>query len=104
MRALRTHRGSGCLRTRRITHRTRDPLGVPDHPAPADALRPLPHLPLRKRPLTVSRAIASLDVSCGCNSVVECNLAKVEVVGSNPITRSTTRAAQAARVIRKLHS
>ncbi len=25
----------------------------------------------------------------GYNSVVECNLAKVEVVGSNPITRST---------------
>lgn len=25
---------------------------------------------------------------CGYNSVVECNLAKVEVVGSNPITRS----------------
>ena len=25
---------------------------------------------------------------CGNNSVVECNLAKVEVVGSNPISRS----------------
>lgn len=30
-----------------------------------------------------------LNVYRGCNSVVECNLAKVEVVGSNPITRST---------------
>ena len=26
--------------------------------------------------------------NCGNNSVVECNLAKVEVVGSNPISRS----------------
>ena len=25
---------------------------------------------------------------CGCNSVVECDLAKVEVEGSNPFTRS----------------
>ena len=31
--------------------------------------------------------------------MVECNLAKVEVVGSNPITRSTTRAALAARAV-----
>lgn len=28
------------------------------------------------------------DGTCGNNSVVECNLAKVEVVGSNPISRS----------------
>ena len=34
--------------------------------------------------------------------MVECNLAKVEVEGSNPFTRSTTRAATAARVIYKL--
>ena len=26
---------------------------------------------------------------CGSNSVVECNLAKVEVEGSNPFSRST---------------
>ncbi len=26
--------------------------------------------------------------SCGNNSVVECNLAKVEVAGSNPVSRS----------------
>ena len=30
-----------------------------------------------------------LNSSSGCNSVVECNLAKVEVEGSNPFTRST---------------
>ena len=28
---------------------------------------------------------------CGSNSVVECNLAKVEVAGSNPVSRSTTK-------------
>jgi hypothetical protein len=29
--------------------------------------------------------------SCGNNSVVECNLAKVEVAGSNPVSRSTSQ-------------
>ena len=29
---------------------------------------------------------------CGSNSVVECNLAKVEVAGSNPVSRSTPEA------------
>ena len=28
-------------------------------------------------------------IPCGSNSVVECNLAKVEVAGSNPVSRST---------------
>src|SRR5262249_5498669 len=28
------------------------------------------------------------EISCGTNSVVECNLAKVEVAGSNPVSRS----------------
>ena len=32
---------------------------------------------------------AKIVLSSGCNSVVECNLAKVEVEGSNPFTRST---------------
>jgi hypothetical protein len=31
----------------------------------------------------------------GNNSVVECDLAKVEVAGSNPVSRSTLRAVQA---------
>ena len=29
-----------------------------------------------------------LFLPCGSNSVVECNLAKVEVAGSNPVSRS----------------
>ena len=33
--------------------------------------------------------INRLIEQCGNNSVVECNLAKVKVVGSNPISRST---------------
>ncbi len=28
-------------------------------------------------------------MKCGNNSAVECNLAKVEVAGSNPVSRST---------------
>ena len=32
---------------------------------------------------------ARLWTPSGCNSVVECNLAKVEVEGSNPFTRSS---------------
>ncbi len=32
----------------------------------------------------------------GSNSVVECNLAKVEVAGSNPVSRSTRNAWQYA--------
>ena len=30
---------------------------------------------------------SGIDDICGCNSVVECDLPKVEAVGSNPITR-----------------
>ena len=29
-----------------------------------------------------------LEATCGNNSAVECNLAKVEVAGSNPVSRS----------------
>ncbi len=33
--------------------------------------------------------LSSLNIKiCGSNSVVECNLAKVEVEGSNPFSRS----------------
>ena len=31
--------------------------------------------------------VKAIDI-CGSNSVVECNLAKVEVAGSNPVSRS----------------
>ena len=33
--------------------------------------------------------VRSLFVASGNNSVVECDLAKVEVAGSNPVSRST---------------
>ena len=33
---------------------------------------------------------------CGNNSVVECNLAKVDVAGSNPVSRSIKRPTAAA--------
>jgi hypothetical protein len=32
--------------------------------------------------------IVAYSLWCGNNSVVECNLAKVEVAGSNPVSRS----------------
>ena len=35
--------------------------------------------------------------SCGSNSVVECNLAKVDVAGSNPVSRSTASQEKAGR-------
>ena len=38
--------------------------------------------------LKASRAVWYVDRSGGNNSVVECDLAKVEVAGSNPVSRS----------------
>jgi hypothetical protein len=37
----------------------------------------------------------------GNNSVVECDLAKVEVAGSNPVSRSNLRARTQAKVARR---
>ena len=34
------------------------------------------------------RIFFEFHILCGYNSVVECNLAKVEVAGSNPVSRS----------------
>jgi hypothetical protein len=39
--------------------------------------------------LTLTGPKASSKHRCGSNSVVECNLAKVDVAGSNPVSRST---------------
>ena len=36
----------------------------------------------------IRNILSSLVVTRGSNSVVECNLAKVEVAGSNPVSRS----------------
>ena len=33
-------------------------------------------------------SICIIEFRCGTNSVVECDLAKVEVAGSNPVSRS----------------
>ena len=38
--------------------------------------------------------VRSLFVASGNNSVVECDLAKVEVAGSNPVSRSILRSAR----------
>ena len=57
----------------------------PGHPA-------LVLRPRRSRPsaaLTPSPGLFMNPPSCGSNSAVECNLAKVEVEGSNPFSRST---------------
>jgi hypothetical protein len=45
--------------------------------------------PILQKQLTVPGFIAIIELAreCGCSSVVERNLAKVDVVGSNPITR-----------------
>jgi hypothetical protein len=37
---------------------------------------------------TAMRPTCIIEALCGTNSVVECNLAKVEVAGSNPVSRS----------------
>ena len=38
--------------------------------------------------LTRQGALSKIEQSSGSNSVVECDLAKVEVAGSNPVSRS----------------
>jgi hypothetical protein len=40
--------------------------------------------------------VRSLFVASGNNSVVECDLAKVEVAGSNPVSRSNLRSLRAS--------
>src|SRR5262245_14111444 len=47
--------------------------------------------------LQASRAVWYVDRSGGNNSVVECDLAKVEVAGSNPVSRSTLRSGMHAK-------
>ena len=37
--------------------------------------------------VTVHAIIACNSLKCGCNSVVECQLPKLEVAGSNPVAR-----------------
>ena len=41
-----------------------------------------------KDQLDITRESIKMTLSCGSNSVVECDLAKVEVAGSNPVSRS----------------
>ena len=53
---------------------------------PRPLLKVLRSLPAR----VVHFVVTSLGMS-GNNSVVECDLAKVEVAGSNPVSRSTFR-------------
>ena len=42
---------------------------------------------------------AWVSVESGNNSVVECDLAKVEVAGSNPVSRSNLRSSIQAKVV-----
>ncbi len=44
--------------------------------------------------MTHKRGFVIFQKNCGNNSVVECNLAKVEVAGSNPVSRSIDKKAR----------
>ena len=44
---------------------------------------------VRCREGTRERGVPTYVEVCGSNSVVECDLAKVDVAGSNPVSRST---------------
>jgi hypothetical protein len=50
------------------------------------------------------RAFAIIQAPSGSNSVVECDLAKVEVAGSNPVSRSRNAPAAAPRLTRRERS
>jgi hypothetical protein len=47
-----------------------------------------PELVVKSSGLTTIRLLAIIKESSGSNSAVECDLAKVEVAGSNPVSRS----------------
>ena len=51
--------------------------------------------------MTIREEVPNLSVKSGNNSVVECNLAKVEVAGSNPVSRSIFYERRHSQVVRQ---